>query len=117
MQKIPLVDFGIIGYPKEKKGFKITKIVFICIFALTAVGGILLFRSPACTAYQQLMDSQYQSAKRIYENAVRDTLINEKYFDILSDVYLMRVEQAEEQGMISEAEAQEAYDAAAGLTD
>lgn len=117
VQKIPLVDFGIIGYPKEKKGFKITKIVFICIFALTAVGGILLFRSPACTAYQQLMDSQYQSAKRIYENAVRDTLINEKYFDILSDVYLMRVEQAEEQGMISEAEAQEAYDAAAGLTD
>lgn len=63
------------------------------------------------------MDSQYQSAERIYENAVRDTLVNKKYFDILSDVYLMRVEQAEEQGTISEAEAQEAYDAAAGLTD
>ena len=29
----------------------------------------------------------------------------------------MRVEQAEEQGTISEAEAQEAYDAAAGLND
>ena len=49
-----------------------------------------------------------------YENT---TIWNEKYFDILSDVYLMRVEQAEEQGTISEAEAQEAYDAAAGLTD
>ena len=117
VQKIPLVDFGIIGYPKEKKGFKITKIVFTCIFGLTAVAGILLYRSPACTVYRQLMDSQYQSAERIYENAVRDTLVNEKYFDILSDVYLMRVEQAEEQGTISEAEAQEAYDAAAGLTD
>lgn len=116
VQRLPLIDFGIIGYPKEKKAFKITKIVFICIFGVIGIGGILLFRSPACIAYRQLTDGQYRSAERIYENAIQNTLVNERYFDLLSDVYLNRVEQAEKNGEISETEAMEAYEVVSGMT-
>ena len=83
---------------------------------MIGIGGILLFRSPACTAYRQLTDGQYRSAERIYENAIQNTLVNERYFDLLSDVYLNRVEQAEKNGEISETEAMEAYEVVSGMT-
>ena len=42
--------------------------------------------------------------------------MNERYFDLLSDVYLNRVEQAEKNGEISETEAMEAYEVVSGMT-
>lgn len=115
IRRLPLVDFGVIGYTKEGRAFRVIKAVFTAAFILIAAAGVLFYRSPAFSTYQLLMSQQTQAAQRTYSLAVEDSLIGKKLFEPLSGLYLQQVEQAQANGSLSEEEAQQARELLSGL--
>ncbi len=104
------------GVPfRGKRTVFILKTTLAAVCVLITVGTTFMYRSAANTIYLQIRNSDFVSARMMYNKNIEDKEIPRFYLSAVTDIYLKKVEKAQNKGKISDVEAEDIYQAVASM--